>query len=311
MKSSNPYEYFNNKRDETRWSKYLDQLDSIELSVPDRENAHKAIEYLRKTLGEHFLADISKSGHPLLNQYLRNTAPVARIQITHFAHKLESLKKCRNFHTLIDKIKKAKSFSEGKMILDEAYKFYQVGFSVAFDVETSFYEESKHRKTKPDIEIANSQTNEKLHVEVSEVEESKISIDFGKTYGIIYDLIHHIISNDPELTDFTSPNYTLPYVYIHRELDDIEIKGVIENIQETVQRVRETGQFQELIMKGIIEICVSPYNDHSKAKEWAAQRNISDFVEMAPIPLDDLSRVIRNLNRELKQLPSDQPGGLL
>ena len=59
----------------------------------------------------------------------------------------------------------------------------------------------------------------------------------------------------------------------------------------------------------MVEMAVSPANDHGKAKEWAAQRGMRDMVEAPPIDLDkELRKATDKVNNELNQLPADKPG---
>jgi len=50
-------------------------------------------------------------------------------------------------------------------------------------------------------------------------------------------------------------------------------------------------------------------NDHSKAKAWAANRNMRDFVEAPPINLErELKKAIDKIHNEIVQIPPDKPG---
>ena len=53
---------------------------------------------------------------------------------------------------------------------------------------------------------------------------------------------------------------------------------------------------------------VSPANDHSKAKAWAAARDMRGPVEAPPINLEkELNKAKDKIYRELDQLPPDKP----
>jgi hypothetical protein len=113
---------------------------------------------------------------------------------------------------------------------------------------------------------------------------------------------------DPEMTDFANPKHILPYVQIHRAFTEQELVDVISQIENIIEKVRKTGEFQELIVENMIEIGISPFHDHSRAEEWALKRNITDFVESPIISPNELGRVINSIRRELDQLPTDKPG---
>lgn len=308
MKENNPHKHFNTKKDYAKWDNFVAQIDSINLSDEDKQRGRAAIRYLETTLGKHFLSDIIQFGHPLLSYYFINSANLARIQLIDFAESLQSLDKSQNFHTLIDKIKKVGKFSEGSTILESAHRFHKAGFSTAFDVEVSFIRNAKLETKKPDIKIVNNDSEEEIYVEVSETGRSQAEIDNGRTYQHLFWFIHNIISSDPEMTDFANPKHILPHVKILRAMSEKELMEVSAEIEKIVEQVRRTGEFRETVIGDMVEVAVSPFNDHSKAQAWAKERNITDFVENCSFNPNELNRVISRLNEELKQLPSDKPG---
>lgn len=308
MNEPNPHKNFRTRKDYVKWDNFVEQIDSINLSDSDKVRARKAIGYLRLKLGEHFLADIIQNGHPLLSHYFINAANLARMQLIDFAEKIQKLENSPNFDTLLDKIRKAKKFSEGLTILEAAHRFYEAGFSIAFDVKVSFAEGTRIKTKEPDVQLTDEETGEEIYVEVSEVKESLISIETGKTYQAIFNLIHNAIRSDPEMTDITNPKHILPHVRIHRSLSETELADTAAQIECLIDEVRRKGEFREMIVKDVIEVGVSPFDDHSKAKEWAARRGITDFVEGPAFHPNELDRVINSIERESIQLPGDRPG---
>jgi len=308
MKESNPHKYFSTKKDYTKWDNFIKQIDDINLSNEDKLRVRNAILYLEKTLGRHFFSDIIQFGHPLLMQYFMNAANLARIQLIDFAESLQALEQSPNFDTLIYKIKKATKFSEGSTILETADRFYKAGFSIAFDLYVSFMNGEKLETKQPDIKITDEDSGEEIYVEVSETVQSNAALDNGRTYHHLFFLIQYIISSDPEMMDFTNRKHILPHVKILRPMNENELIEVTSRINEIVEEVRSTGEFQETVIGNMVEIAVSPFNDHSKAEAWAKERNITDFVENCFFYPNELGRVLNRLEEELKQLPSDKPG---
>ena len=102
--------------------------------------------------------------------------------------------------------------------------------------------------------------------------------------------------------------YVLPYANILQHLEKEDLENIIPNILALAQKVDETNEFQELIIKDKIEIAISPIHDHSKAREWAQKRNISDLVKSPPIPLQDTHRTRMKIGNKIRQLPVDKPG---
>ncbi len=307
MENLNPHKNFKTKKDYTKWENFIDQVDAINLSNSDKKRTREAIQYLQSVLGKNFLSEVIQNGHPLLNNYFINAANLARIQLIDFVDKLRQFENSPNFETLVDKIKKATQFSEGLTILEAAHRFHKAGFSTAFDINASFIDGRKPRITKPDIKISNNETSEEIFVEVSEVQASQIKINSSRTYHIIWRLIHDAVWSDPETKDPTNPIHILPYVQIHRSFSEQELILVHGKLQKLIKKVRETSEFQELIIEDVIEAGISPFHDHSKAKEWASKRNLEDFVEGPIIQPNELKRIVNSLVRESDQLPNDKP----
>lgn len=308
MDESNPHKYFNTKKDYTKWNNFVAQVDDINISEEDKQRARNAFRYLERRLGKHFLSETIQSGHPLLSSYLINSANLARIQLIDFAESLQALEKSQNFHTVIDKIKKATKFSEGSTIIETAHRFHKAGFSVAFDLKVSFMNGAELVTKEPDIKIINDGSGEEIYIEVSETGRSKADLDNSRTYNHLFWLIKNIIYSDPELTDFAKPKQILPHVKILRSMSEAELIEVSSKIERLVDVVRKAGAFQEMVIEDMVEVAVSPFNDHSKAQAWAKERNITDFVENYFFNPNELGRVINRLEEELKQLPLDKPG---
>ncbi len=309
MKELNPHKHFQTKKDYTKWDNFIEQIDSIKLSSRDRRRAVKAIKYLRRLLGENFLAEVIEKGHPILSQCLMNAAPPARHSLIHFAESLQSFETTVNFHTLVNRIRKASEFAEGKTVLETANKFHKEGFIVNFDVKVDVTDYKGNLRTKkPDLQLINNETGEEVYVEVSRLRTSQTQSLISRTYHIIWRVIHNAVWSDPQNTDFANPRHILPYVQIHRGFNDDELLDIVAQIEQLIAKVRETGKYHELIFENMIDIAISPFHDHSQAKEWAARRELTDFVEGPLIEVNEISRVRSSIFRELDQLPRDKPG---
>lgn len=308
MKENNPHKFFRKRKDYTKWDNFVAQIDLIDLSDEDKERGREAIRYLENALGKHFLSEVLQFGHPVLNYFFINSANLARIQLIDFVDSLRAVEKSQNFHTIIKKIRKAKDFPEGSTILEAAYRFHKAGFEVAFDEEVSFTEGGKLKTKKPDIKITNPDSMEEIYIEVSETGRSQADINNSRTFNTLFFLIQQIIRSDPEMTDFANPRHVLPYVKILRSMSEKELIDITFKIEKLVEKVRKDGEFQEMVIQDMVEVAVSPFNDHSKAKKWAKQRNMTNFVESCSFNPNELRRVINRLDDELKQLPTDKPG---
>jgi hypothetical protein len=309
MKESNPYRHFQTDEDYTKWDNFLKQIDSIELTKRDQTRARRMIEYLRKLLGEDFLSAAQQSGHPILYQYLKNSAPPGRLLLIHLTELLETFESSPNFHALVERIKDASEFSEGQTVLETAAKFHRVEFSVDFDITVEVVNYNGEKRTKkPDLLLTNIETGEKIYVEVTRSRTSQMQLANSRTYDIIWHVIHNAVRFDPQTIDITKPEHILPYAQIHRNLTEDELINAVEQIERLIKKVRESGEFQELNIEDMIDIAISPYQDHSCAKQWAKQRGLTDFVEGPLIETDEISRAINKIFRKLEQLPRDKLG---
>jgi hypothetical protein len=114
---------------------------------------------------------------------------------------------------------------------------------------------------------------------------------------------------DPEaLKDILHPRHILPYAVIHRGIKDDELNGIASSIRELIERVRTDGEFGELIIPDTIEVGIASYDNHERAREWAAARGLKDLVEGPDILSDEIARAKIKIREKLGQLPDDRPG---
>ena len=164
----------------------------------------------------------------------------------------------------------------------------------------------------PDIKIMDRGTGEEIIVEVSRMKPSDHQNLTSHTYHVIHHvLVREAMQLDPEAwKNILQPRHILPYAKIHRGIEKGELEGIVEQIRQLVERVRTGGEFDELIIPETIEVGITSYDDHDRAREWAASRGMRDhdLVEGPNIIRDEISRARRKLRDKLKQLPPDRPG---
>lgn len=307
--SKNPFEVFQSEEDYLSWDKYIEQLDSIDLSEANRKRARESLLYLRKMLGENFLRDNKEKGHPIIFPYLVNAALRAKLLMIRLAEEMKALEGANNFDDLLKRVKHSTNCGEAISVLTSAYKFLQTGFTVSFepvvDIPNSV---GIVRPKRPDFFITDDETNEEIFVEISRSMTGAKQVLTSHTYHTIFWVTLKMMQDDPEFDILSSSKHVLPYAKIHRGLDEEELKDVINQIEELVKLVRVTGQFQELTILDVIEVGISPSHDHGAVKRWAAERQMKERVESPPIDTDEVRRAKIKLHDKVKQIPHDKVG---
>jgi hypothetical protein len=324
---SNPHEIFVTIEDHWNWDKYIEQCDLIELSVTDRQRAKDSFKYLRGVLGEGYLKAATSylrgefnQRNPLFSWYFANSAPRARLSMIEFVEALGALENAANFKAVLRRIKKRikkpedlNDLAEGISVIEVAHKFFQAGFDVEFEPSVSV---PNHLGVvgikKPDIKIINTRTGEEIFVEVSRMRASDHQNLTEHTYDVIWNvLVDEGMHSDPEaLKDILHPRYILPYALIHRGIENHELKGIVSKIRELIDQVRTSGKFDQMNIPDTIEVGIASYDDHDRAREWAAERGIREtsFVEGPNILSNEIARAKVKLRDKVKQLPQDRPG---
>jgi hypothetical protein len=96
-----------------------------------------------------------------------------------------------------------------------------------------------------------------------------------------------------------------------RGLNEDELRDVAAKVEGVIREVISTKEYRERSFGDMLEMAVSPADDHSRAKDWAAAREMRDWVESPPIPLNEINRAKGKIFDELHQLPDDRPGIVL
>lgn len=309
----NPFEVFKTEEDYASWDKYDEQLDLIELTEADRGRARRSIAYLRRLLGEDFLQNAWKQGNPLVPWYFTNAAPRARLSLISFAEALKALERADKFSGLVARIKDAGRVEEALTVLDAAYKFLSAGLAVSFDPDVMVADKYGVMRPKmPDLRLEDEETGAEIFVEVSRLRPGAKQNQLSVTHEIIWKVVHHAVSMDPAVReDLLSPKYVLPYVLIKRGLGEDELRDAAGKVAGVIREVITTREYRERSFGDMSEMAVSPAHDHSGARDWAEAREMRNWVESPPIPLNEISRARGKIFSELHQLPDEKPGIVL
>jgi hypothetical protein len=315
--SRHPHEIFATEEDRWSWDKYIQRWSLSELDDAERRRTEDSLQYLRQALGEGYLRRADGRGNPMLFWYFTDWSDGARLSMIRFTDALKALEGAPSYKAILKRVKRPKNLDdllEGKSVIEVAYKFFRAGFSIEFEPCVSV---TDHRGVAgpryPDIKIVDRKTGEEIIVEVSRMMPS----DHQNLTSHTYHAIHHVLvfesmQCDPEaLKNILSPRHILPYAKILRGIEEDELKGIVEQIRKLVEQVRTSGEFGELIIPDTIEVGIASYDDHARAREWAAGQGMREhgMVEGPNILRDEISRAKRKLREKItEQLPDDKPG---
>lgn len=300
--------------DEDRWSwdKYIQRWNLSELDDAERQRTEDSLRYLRLALGEGYLRRADGRGNPMLFWYFTDWSDGARLSMIRFTDALKALEGAPGYKAILNRVKRPKNLDdllEGKSVIEVAYKFFRAGFSIEFEPRVSVTDHRGVAGPKyPDIKIIDTETGEEIIVEVSRLMPSAHQNLTSHTYHVInHVLVFESMQCDPEALK----NILLPYAKILRGIEEDELQGIVEQIRKLVDRVRTSGEFGEVIIPDTIEVGIASYDDHARAREWAASRGMRehDLVEGANILRDEIARAKRKLREKItEQLPDDKPG---
>jgi hypothetical protein len=316
--STKPHEIFITEEDRWNWDKYIQRWDQSELGGSEKKRTNDSLRYLRSTLGEGYLRRADRRRNPMLFWHFTDWSNGARLSMIRFAEALKALEASKDFKAILKRVRRPKSLEElleGRSVVDVAYKFFRAGFSIEeFEPHVRVPDYLGKAGSKyPDMKIVNRDTGEEIIVEVSRQKPGDDENLNSNTYDVIwYVLIHESMHCDPEaLKNVTCPRHILPFAKIHRGIKEDELKGVVQKIRELVQKVRTSGEFDKLIIPDTIEVGIASYDDHHRAREWAASRGIREDYQIDPpvIDTDEIARAKRKLSEKVyEQIPEDTPG---
>lgn len=312
----NPHKVFQTQEDHLKWDKYVEQIDLINLTNKQKNDALEAIQYLRELLGENFLRRCWQHRHPFLFRMF-NSAPVSRLELTRFAESLKDLSFATGFDEWVKKFKKTKEpekFTESETVLENAHKFRRAGFDIEFEPRIQVKLPSGQMRDKnPDLKITNPQNGEEIFVEVSQMKSSDDEVKSSETFYLLWRLIHRAIDENTVIESDKSGNTVVtasiyPYVKILRGLDSKELEQVTKEITFLIETVKQTQKFQTLVIEDKVEIAVAPLSEQHKAEQWAKDRKMTNFVESPLVPMRETQRARIKIADKIKQLPENKPG---
>jgi ribosomal protein L19 len=273
------------------WEKLIEHSQTIkELTFLEKERVKRAFQFLRQELGEEFLKDAFKEGHPICG-YIRNLAPWTRKWIIWFADALNELKYQENYDSLLKRIRDKARFEEGVLVAEVGFKFSKSGFKITIDPE-----ESSRGGKIPDLKLVDKDAGDELFVEISQMGSSKVEEQASQTLHAVVDVLWR----------------SIPFVQycgrIHKTLSKRHLNEVVKKVEETLEKVKKDNVFHELLIEDVIEVGMAPEKDKEILEKWALERglHVGEFIG-PPIDVNEILRTKRAIREEQKQLPQEYP----
>jgi hypothetical protein len=297
-----PSAIFKTHEDYVSWNKYEEQVDLIkELPDEQKQDLKSDLKYLRRLLGDQFLRSAADEGNPVFFWLFRNTAPHAKRSLMHLARELRSFENANGFTSLIRRLKGVEKAGDALTVLAAASRFRNGGFNISFDPILN------QSLKVPDLRLVDADNGEDLYVEVSRLMRGGEQDHNSAIYLTVFNHVLDAIWASPGVDDITKPRGQ-PYVQILKSISLKELPKLLEEIKETIFSTAIDNKCRERRIRDLVEMVVSPANDHSKAKAWAAARDMRGPVEAPPINLEkELNKAKDKIYRELDQLPPNKP----
>lgn len=298
-----PLAVFKTHEDYVSWDRYDEQAELIEgLTDEEKQCLKRGIRYLRGLLGEQYLRRAAEKGNPVFFWFFRNAAPHAKRSLIRLADELKSFENADGFRCLVRRLRDARNAAEALTVLSVASKFRNAGFIASFDPKV------KETGKVPDLLLIDSDNSEEMYVEVSRLTRGREQEYNSYVYLTIVNHVLDAIYTSPGVDDITKPRVQ-PHVQILGSISLKKLPEVVQGIRERIYSTAVNNEYWEGPVGNLIEMAVSPANDHSQAKAWAAERGITDLVQAPLINLDqELRKAKDKINKKLEQLPPDKPG---
>jgi len=275
-----PSAIFKSHEDYVSWDKYEEQVDLIkELPDEQKQDLKSDLKYLRRLLGEQFLRSSADEGNPVFFWLFRNAAPHAKRSLMRLARELRSFENANGFTSLIRRLKAVEKAGEALTVLAAASRFRDAGFIISLDPAL------KESRKVPDLKIVDCDNGEDIYVEVSRLMRGGEQEYNSAIYLTVVNHVLNAVWTSPGVDDITKPRVQ-PYVQILRSISLKELPKLLEEIKETIFSTAIDNKYRERRIGDLVEMVVSPANDHSKAKAWSAARDMRGPVEAPPINLE-------------------------
>lgn len=273
------------------WDKHIEYLDYWDDLDPFlKEKCRRSFNTFKEIFGADYYKEADLRGNTFAAN-LSNDVPWTREWIVWMADCLNDLKNQSNFQSLLNKLKKGKTVSEGLSVLEAASKFHNNKLLIDFDPKILANNENKM----PDLEVCCLDTKEKFYAEVS-------ILDTSEQY-----------KKNEKITDAIW--YKYPGILfagrLHKNLSDVHLENLLSEINIKLEKTSKELRFEEINHYGDIEMAFAPLSEKLILEEWCKQRNLE--IRKFILPKDNFNpstRIKRKIQSKQSQLPENHPNVL-
>jgi hypothetical protein len=215
-----------------------------------------------------------------------------------FSKYLNSVSTATKYNELIKRIKRPEQFYEAISVLDAAYQFALVGFTIELDLKV--YVEDKEKK--PDIIIL-AENDVMIPVEVSQNTTSDREQRSSKTFAAIRDIL---------FSSFDRIEYCCK---LYKALSPNHLNDILLQVKALVEKVKNENKFNSISIDDVIDLGAAPKNiaiQLNKLIKWKETKNLNGInLQGPPWSDDEILRLKSKMNKENQQLPKDKAGILV
>jgi hypothetical protein len=256
------------------------------LTKKEKKLTIKAIDKIANILGEHFLEEVLKDGHPIF-QYLANTAPWTRLWLIRFANILTSFEDSSNFDQLIKKLRYAEGYLAVMSELEVANRFRRLDYQIDFYPKTS----SRYIS-----DFLAKKDNACVYFEVSNINWSEEKRKSVRTFDEIALVPYTVFEVE-----------TAGKIY--KSLSRPRIQGLKREINHCIEKAKMEKRLLTLSIPGIIDFAVAPRTLSQEVTKWRTEIGMGDHNWEGPLyDSNELSRIRKTFRDENRQLPKESPG---
>lgn len=294
--SENYFKIFTDPEDHDKWSKQWEYaLVREDIDDITRKQFKDALMVLEDILGKHFL----KASHPHNPVRLMITEKTLFCvhETIQFATTLKALQQADFDLVELRRVlgSKIDARREGIPFVKIANAYSQQGFEVSFPVPPSRQGSAKKEKS-PDIKVFDPETGEVFFIEVTTLNDGKDRIKEKDNSYFFHSQFHYI----PPQHSFVGKQH----ISVTKE-EYPEIEKIIANAKQVVVETQELVHYSDSRFSFIL---VSK-DQEEWLKEFCRENNLRfNTIDGLPVNFDETKKIIRKIDDEVSQIPSNHNG---
>jgi hypothetical protein len=278
-------------KDVFNWDEHQSHVDMLdELNRLEKDEARRAFDYLKRTLGEDFLRRIQATGkyHPLMG-YVINFAPWTRKYLTRLAASIRALETSPNIANVLRQLEEADRFLHNVLLIEATAKLVLEGFRAAFEPTLP----PANFQKQPDAKLVSPETQEEIFLEVSILGRARESIEAFEAMNAVTITFMKM----PAGVRWAGRLYKIPA--------PSHLTDIVSRIEKALQRVVQEQCFTTVSEEGTIDVAVCPESQMELLEDWCSKHALQPgSFEGPPDYGNAIARLRRKIETEQKQLPT-------